>query len=225
LNTNKLCATLDYQYSDISRLEIALTHRSASSQNNERAEFLGDSILNFVIADQLFQLYPKATEGELSRQRARLVNKDSLAELARTLDLGSYLRLGSGELKSGGFRRDSILADTFEAVICSIYLDSNFDSARQFIIRVFDNRLNNLPAMDELKDPKTRLQELLQARKTPIPSYDILSVSGKQHAQIFEIECCIDTLNLKVAAVGQSRRKAEQAAAMKMLDQLAESKI
>ena len=214
-----LCRRLGYTFTDDALLRTALTHRSAAGTNNERLEFLGDSILNFVIAEALFEHYPKAREGELSRLRASLVKGDTLADAARAIELGDYLNLGSGELKSGGFRRDSILADALEALLAAIYLDSDFATCRALIRRLFGPQLAALPAADQLKDPKTRLQEALQARQQALPVYDVLAVSGEPHDQKFTVRCTIDN-GLVTVAEGASRRKAEQEAARQALRQL-----
>lgn len=215
-----LIGRLDYSFNNSDLLTEALTHRSVSSHNNERLEFLGDSILNFVIADALFRQRPDLREGDLSRLRASLVNGETLAEIARDLNLGDTIKLGAGELKSGGFRRSSILADTVESIIGAVYCDSDFDTSRTLILRLFNHKLKNLPDIDSLKDPKTRLQELLQSRRLPIPIYEVLSVSGKAHAQVFMIRCSIDELNCVTQAEGGSRRKAEQLAAQAAYEQV-----
>lgn len=215
-----LVGRLDYSFNNPDLLAEALTHRSVSAHNNERLEFLGDSILNFVIADALFRQRPDLREGDLSRLRASLVNGDTLAEIARELNLGDTIKLGAGELKSGGFRRSSILADTVESIIGAVYCDSDFDTSRTLILRLFDHKLKHLPDIDSLKDPKTRLQELLQSRRLPIPVYEVLSVSGKAHAQVFMIQCSIDELNCVTQAEGGSRRKAEQLAAQAAYEQV-----
>lgn len=209
-----------YQFKDASLLELAFTHRSYAKNNNERLEFLGDSILNCTIATELYLKYPDIPEGDLSRLRASLVDKDTLARLAREHDFGQYIRLGGGELKTGGWRRDSILADAMEAIFGAVYLDSGVVSAQSFITTVYDAILSDIPDINELKDPKTRLQELLQSQKLPIPSYSIVSVSGKSHEQQFTVECSVAEYNLNIQAVGTSRRKAEQAAARMVLDEL-----
>ncbi len=211
---------LEYTFNNASLLEEALTHRSFGSHNNERLEFLGDGILNFVIADELFQKHPELREGDLSRLRASLVNGEMLADIARELSLGDYIRLGSGELKSGGFRRSSILADTVESIIGAVYCDSDFENCRTLILRLFENKLNNLPDVDSLKDAKTRLQELLQSRRHSLPVYEVLGVSGKAHSQVFQVECKIDELDCFVKGKGGSRRKAEQVAAAGALDKI-----
>lgn len=208
-----LTGRLDYLFSDANLLDEALTHRSVGSRNNERLEFLGDGILNFVIADALFRQHPELREGDLSRLRASLVNGETLAEIARDLDLGDCIKLGAGELKSGGFRRSSILADTVESILGAVYCDSGFDACQTLILRLFDDKLKNLPDIDSLKDPKTRLQELLQSRRLSIPVYDVISVSGKAHAQVFMVRCSIDEIDCITQAEGGSRRKAEQLAA------------
>ncbi len=208
----KLCRKIDYQFKSIGFLELALTHRSASSQHNERVEFLGDGVLNFVIAEALYHNYPNATEGELSRYRATLVNKDTLAEIAKELNLGDYIRLGSGELKSGGFRRASILADGLEALIAAVLLDTGFESAKNLILNLFKNKIA-VVSEQKLKDPKSRLQEYLQSRKQNLPLYTVMSIDGDPHNQTFKIKCDIPELNIVVEGKGSSRRKAEQLAA------------
>ena len=208
-----LIGRLDYSFNDANLLDEALTHRSLGSRNNERLEFLGDGILNFVIADALFRQRPDLREGDLSRLRASLVNGETLAEIARDLNLGDCIKLGAGELKSGGFRRSSILADAVESILGAVYCDSGFDACQTLILKLFDDKLKNLPDKDSLKDPKTRLQELLQSRRLSIPIYDVLSVSGKAHAQVFMVRCSIDEIDCVTQAAGGSRRKAEQLAA------------
>jgi ribonuclease-3 len=216
LSLAKLCDILEYQFCQPQLLEEALTHRSFGGCDNERLEFLGDSILNLVIAAELFRSYPQASEGELSRLRASLVKGDTLARLARDIGLGDYLRLGSGELKNGGFRRNSILSDALEAVFGAVYLDAGFEICRDLILRLYEEGLNRLPAIDELKDPKTRLQEYLQARQQALPVYSVLAVTGAAHAQSFTVECSID--KLRTVARGTSRRRAEQEAARQALE-------
>lgn len=210
---SQLGERLQYSFKDESLLEQALTHRSAGSKNNERLEFLGDGILNFVIADALYQQFPSFTEGELSRLRAHLVNGETLADIARELKLGDCLRLGAGELKSGGFRRSSILADVVESIFGAVYRDSGFDECRQLILKLYHDKLKNIPDPQSLKDAKTRLQELLQSRKVAIPVYKVLRVSGKAHDQSFEVECLIESMGIATRDKGHSRRKAEQLAA------------
>ena len=219
---SSLSKQLGYKFSDAALLTEALTHRSVGSNKNERLEFLGDSVLNFVIADALFKSYPELREGDLSRLRASLVNGDSLAEIARELNLGDYLRLGSGELRSGGFRRSSILADAVEGILGAVYCDSGFSQCQSLILRLYHNKLNHLPHVDTLKDPKTRLQELLQSRKYALPEYVVTDVKGKAHAQIFYVECKVNELDYVSRSSGSSRRKAEQSAATTAFDQLKE---
>lgn len=209
----RLSKVLGYTFNKSDFLKTALTHRSASSNNNERLEFLGDSVLNFVIAEEVYTSYPDLPEGDLSRLRACLVNKEGLAKIAHDLDIGQYLLLGSGELKSGGYRRDSILADTIEAIFGAVYLDGGFDVCNQLIISLYKTQLKNIPDPSLLKDPKTRLQELLQSSKFSLPNYNLVGVNGKSHQQIFDIDCVIDELSIQSSGQGSSRRKAEQKAA------------
>ncbi|BAU58312.1 ribonuclease III [Halorhodospira halochloris] len=208
---------LGYRFNEIGLLQEALTHRSAAARHNERLEFLGDSVLNFVIAQEIFRRRPQDSEGSLSRLRASLVNRSTLAEIARGLNLGSHLRLGGGELKSGGHRRDSILADTLEAVIGAAYLDSDFYSVAAMVVALYRERLDSLPDEGLLKDPKTRLQEKLQSTRRPLPEYQVLDVSGRAHHQMFRVECrLVDSEQRSVGEAG-SRRQAEQQAAATML--------
>ena len=201
----------------------ALTHRSANHKHNERMEFLGDSVLGLVITNALYHHMPKATEGYLSRLRASLVNEGTLAEIANELLLGDFLRLGAGELKSGGFRRKSILSDTLEAVIASVYLEKGIDAAENFVLKIYTNRFNELPTEDALKDPKSRLQELLQSRKLEIPSYVLVATSGDDHRQVFTAECSIPSLSIQTKGVSSSRRKSEQQAALNAYESVKES--
>lgn len=212
--------TFGYTCRDDSLLEAALTHRSAGGAHNERLEFLGDAVLSCVVARLVFREFASATEGDLSRFRASLVSGESLAVIAAEIDLGSQLRLGSGELKSGGFRRKSILADALEALFGAIYLDGGFSAAEQVIERLFVPRLDRLPSAAELKDPKTRLQEALQAKGLPLPVYTVESTSGEAHNQQFEVSCNVAVLKLKAVASGPGRRRAEQAAASQVLEAL-----
>ncbi|WP_027706951.1 ribonuclease III [Zooshikella ganghwensis] len=215
-----LCKKLGYHFNDPSRILLALTHRSFGGQNNERLEFLGDSIVNFVIAEELFSRFQEAKEGHLSRLRARLVRGATLAEIAKEFGLGDYLRLGSGELKSGGFRRESILADALEAIIGAMYLDGGMEACRQCVLQWFESRLDQLTLEDTQKDPKTRLQEFLQSRQEALPQYDVISIEGEAHAQTFTIECNVSMLQDKTIGIGSSRRGAEQQAARKALEHL-----
>jgi ribonuclease-3 len=198
----------------------ALTHRSAGGDHNERLEFLGDAVLNCSVARLLYDAHPEADEGALSRLRATLVSGDSLALIAQQLGLGEHLRLGAGELKSGGFRRASILADTLEAIVGAIFLDSGYDSAAAAVARIMSARLQALPSADLLKDPKTRLQESLQAHGLAVPVYTLTAVAGDPHAQSFTVRCEVPVLELAAVGEGASRRRAEQWAATKLLDLL-----
>lgn len=198
---------------DSASFSQALTHRSASGKHNERMEFLGDSVLGLVITNALYHHMPKASEGYLSRLRASLVNEGTLAEIASELSLGDFLRLGAGELKSGGFRRKSILSDTLEAVIASVYLEQGMDAAKVFTLEIYTDRFEKLPSEDELKDPKSRLQEILQSRNYDIPNYRLISTAGDAHKQVFTAECEIQSLEIKTKGASSSRRKAEQQSA------------
>jgi ribonuclease-3 len=198
----------------------ALTHRSASGTHNERMEFLGDSVLGVIITEALYKYMPKASEGYLSRLRASLVNEGTLAEIAIEISLGDYLHLGSGELKSGGFRRKSILSDALEAIIASVFLQQGMNEAKKFVLTLFDERLQKLPAEDELKDPKSRLQELLQSRNYSIPQYELISTKGHAHRQLFTAECFIEGLKVRTQGISTSRRKAEQKAALFAFEQV-----
>lgn len=211
---------LHYQFKDLKLLNSALTHRSFDAQNNERMEFLGDSILSFVIAEELYSRFPTASEGELSRLRSYLVKGETLSEIAADLNLGDYLLLGQGELKSGGYRRPSILADGFEALLAAIYQDSDLDTCKAVILKLYSNRLNSPDLKDNLKDSKTQLQEYLQAMKVALPKYILQSQSGEQHCQEFVIECRVEAIEQSTTGQGGSRRRAEQMAARKMLKNL-----
>lgn len=211
---------IDYRFVNSSLLLTALTHRSHSSPNNERLEFLGDSILNAVIARQLYGRFPDVPEGDLSRLRANLVRQESLHQLALDLSLGSHLRLGEGELKSGGVSRPSILADALEAVFGAIWLDGGFESASLVISRLYENMLAGIVPGKPIKDAKTRLQELLQGKRLPLPRYTLQSTDGEAHAQVFNIVCEIDSMRMRTEGRGGSRRAAEQIAAEKALERL-----
>jgi ribonuclease III len=211
---------LGYEFREVSLLDSALTHRSAGGAHNERLEFLGDAILNCVVAMMVFREFPSSNEGDLSRFRATLVSGEALAAIAMEMNIGDRLIMGSGELKSGGFRRKSILADAFEAIVGAIYLDGGFDAARAAVEGVFVTRLSSLPSATDLKDPKTRLQEALQAKGLPIPQYHVESISGQAHHQIFRVSCHATALNVSAQGEGQSRRAAEQAAAKSLLAQI-----
>ena len=212
--------TLHYRFDDTRLFVQALTHRSANGDNNERLEFLGDAVLDFVISDAVFKLRPDADEGDLSKLRASLVKDTSLAKLAADLGIGEHLVLGSGERKTGGHRRESILADALEAILGAVFLDSGFDEAARIIGQVFEERLADLPHADDLRDAKTRLQEWLQARKLSLPEYDLVGVSGKAHQQKFSVSCTVTELSQTTAGESTSRRKAEQKAARSMLQVL-----
>lgn len=213
---DSLSRKLGYQFSRPDLLECALTHRSVGSNNNERLEFLGDAILNFLIADELYQRFPGASEGELSRARANLVRGSTLAILASAFELGNFLRLGPGELKSGGFRRESILAGTLESVIGAVYLDGGFDACRTLVLAIYKERLAVISPETHPKDPKTRLQEYLQAQKRPLPFYNVLAVEGEAHKQMFKVECIVEGIS-PCQGRGVSRRLAEQNAAQQAL--------
>ncbi len=204
---------IDYQFKNQSLLQQALTHRSHSSQNNERLEFLGDGVLNFIIAHQLYQRFPKLSEGDLSRMRAQLVKEPTLGEIALSLNLGDHLRLGEGELKSGGWRRPSVLADALEAIVGAVHLDGGFEAAEQMVIRLFAPLLEKLDPKAIGKDPKSLLQEHLQGWKMDLPEYKVLATEGEAHCQTFRVECHIGKLNITTSGEGTSRRAAEQQAA------------
>ncbi len=212
--------SLDYEFDDAGLLGQALTHRSAPGPNNERLEFLGDAVLDFVISEVVFRAHPLAPEGDLSRLRSSLVKDTCLAEIASEIGVGEHLILGGGERKSGGHRRDSILADAIEAIFGAVYLDAGFDAARVVIERAYGSRLEDFPPADELRDPKTRLQEWLQARQMGLPRYDLVEVTGEAHRQRFEVSCNIDGMDVSTRGHGTSRRNAEQRSAEKMLDNL-----
>lgn len=217
-----LSGRLGYAPLDATLFEAALTHRSASGRNNERLEFLGDAVLNLVAAERLYRLYPLATEGDLSRLRARVVSAEPLAAIALELGLGDVLLLGSGELKTGGFRRQSILADALEAVIGALYLDRGMDTARQVVEGLLESRIAAAPEPSELKDSKTRLQEWLQGRSQPVPVYEVESVEGPPHEQHFVVRCDVAALGGATRGSGSSRRRAEQDAAQQQLGRIGE---
>lgn len=218
-----LIRELGYQFTDQTLLILALTHRSRGSKNYERLEFLGDSILGFVIAEWLYKEFPDLAEGKLSRMRSALVRKETLALVARDLKLGSYLILGEGELKSGGFNRDSILSDTVESLIGAIYLDSDFSNSSDFIFSKFEKHLSSVSEMTSIKDAKSQLQEAMQKHAMELPSYTIIDTSGEQHDQQFSVECTLPDLNFTAVANAPTRRLAEQKAAESVLLQLFES--
>ncbi|MBT2116868.1 ribonuclease III [Dyella sp. LX-66] len=216
-------AKLTYRFRDPALAQLALTHRSAGKPNNERLEFLGDALLGVVVAELLYEAHPNASEGELSRLRAQLVNGQALALIARELELGDALKLGSGELKSGGYRRDSILADAFEALVAAVYLDSDFAQCREVVRGLFAERVAAIPRSS--KDAKTRLQEWLQARGWPLPHYELTDSYGEDHAKTFDVSCAIaEPMPLSAEGRGGSRRAAEQDAAEAVLRQLQETR-
>lgn len=216
----RLASTLGHEFSRQELLQQALTHRSFGSPHNERLEFLGDSVLNCVIATVLYQRFGAIREGELSRQRASLVRQEALARIAQSIDLGDYLHLGEGELKSGGSRRPSILADALEALFGAIYIDAGFEAARAAIERLYRPLLAEVDPERSGKDPKTALQEVLQGRKLPLPQYALVATRGEAHAQQFEVECGVPALGIRVKGRGGSRRAAEQDAARAALDRI-----
>ena len=211
---------LGYRFSDGDLLDLALTHRSASARNNERLEFLGDAVLGMVIANAVFRRRPDAGEGILSRIRSRLVRGETLSDIARELDLGALVRLGSGEVRTGAHQRSSILSNAVEAIIGAIYLDGGMAETERVILALYRDRLSQLPGEDELTDPKTRLQEWLQARGHHPPAYKVNNIAGAAHAQTFEVVCAVDALGITVAGHGASRRVAEQEAAARALERI-----
>jgi len=221
VNADKFCNLTGYQFRQQDLLEQALTHRSFSrSNNNERLEFLGDSILNLIISNHIYLRFTDADEGDLSRIRASLVKEESLAQIAMDIGLGDHIRLGGGELKSGGFRRASILSDALEALIAAIYLDSDYAQTEATVLRLYHGQLQTVDENANLRDPKTQLQEYLQARKMHLPRYQVEQTSGKSHNQVFTVSCNITDLELQSKGKGSSRKKAEQQAAQKLLDKL-----
>jgi len=209
--------SLAYQFSNPDLAQLALTHRSANAAHNERLEFLGDSLLGFIVAETLFTLNPQASEGELSRMRSALVNKNALAAAARSLGIGEYLQLGTGEANSGGSERDSILADTVEALIAAIYLDGGIDHCATFVKKISESKLAIDAAVTEQKDAKTRLQEILQAQGKNLPKYEVVEISGPPHEQVFHVSCRLESLGAESTGSGASKREAEQQAAKKIL--------
>jgi ribonuclease-3 len=220
VKVDQLQEQLGYRFGDARLLQQALTHRSHSTPNNERLEFLGDGVLNCIVAAELYMRYAALKEGELSRLRASLVREQRLHEIAAGLALGDHLRLGEGELKSGGFRRPSILADALEALIGAVFLDGGFDAARDVVLRLYSLLLENAGPTAVEKDPKTQLQEWLQSRRYALPQYSVLATRGAAHEQQFEVECLIRELDLRTIGTGTSRRLAEQEAARSAYDQL-----
>ncbi len=222
---NWLDKELQYSFTNIDLFNQALTHRSASKENNERLEFLGDAVLDFVVSEKLFILRPNASEGDLSKLRSFLVKETTLAALALELGLGEHLILGSGELKAGGFRRESILSDALEAIFGAVFLDQGFDAARKVINHLYSGRYSKLPELCDLRDPKTILQEWLQERKMPLPSYELSQILGKNHEQLFLVNCSISGESISTQGKSTTRRKAEQKAAQKMIKLLKEKRL
>lgn len=220
----RLEAGLGHRFADPAHAARALTHRSFAAPHNERLEFLGDSLLNCAVATILYQRFPQLPEGDLSRLRAQLVKQASLFEAAQRLGLGDLLRLGEGELKSGGFRRPSILADALEAVLGAVYLDAGFDAVRSAVGRLLAEPLDNASREPVHKDPKTALQEELQGRKLPLPRYTVLAIEGEAHDQTFSVECRVDELAIVAKGAGANRRAAEQDAAAQALAQVEAAK-
>ncbi len=221
MNAEQFYALTGYQFEQQDLLQQALTHRSFSRHNNnERLEFLGDSVLNLIISKHIYNRFFDADEGDLSRIRASLVREATLAEVARSIDLGEYVNLGGGELKSGGFRRESILSDALEALIGAIYLDSDYDSTERAVLTLFQTQLDSIDSAASLKDPKTRLQEYLQSQQQALPHYRVDKTSGKSHSQLFTVSCAIRGGEMQTRGSGTSRKKAEQQAADKMLQKL-----
>ena len=220
MTPNCLEQRLAYDFADRALLQAALTHRSHSSPHNERLEFIGDSVLNCVIALDLFARFPQLPEGDLSRLRANLVRQETLHQIAGQLDLGSVLRLGEGEMRSGGHRRPSILADALEAIIGATQLDGGFEAASRLVLNLYRDRLEAVVPGQQAKDAKTRLQEYLQGRRLALPSYTLVSTGGEAHAQQFHVVCEIPSLRLRTEGAGSSRRAAEQVAAQKAMETL-----
>ncbi|VFP79524.1 ribonuclease III [Candidatus Erwinia haradaeae] len=217
---HQLQKKIGYYFKNVELLQQALTHRSASRQHNERLEFLGDAILNYVIAHAIYQDFPHVNEGDMSRMRATLVRGYTLAEMARELNLGFYLYLGRGERKSGGYLRQSILSNTMEALIGGIFIDSNISIVEKVVLNWYSYRLNVISPGEKQKDPKTRLQEFLQGHRLPLPSYFVSHVQGSEHNQAFTIHCQVSGMKEPVVGTGSSRRQAEQETAKQALTKL-----
>lgn len=220
LERRRLCQRLGHQFQQPELLDQALTHRSFGGQHNERLEFLGDAVLGLIIGEALYRRFPALREGELSRLRALLVREQTLAELANEMAMGACLRLGGGELKSGGFRRDSILADALEAVIGALYLETGLATTSERVLGWYRSRLDSLTPATAVKDAKTRLQEWLQAKSLAVPRYEVTATEGAEHNQLFHVICHIDALSTQTRGSGNSRRKAEQQAAEQALKSL-----
>ena len=218
MDCDSIADRIGHAFGNPELLRQALTHRSHSASHNERLEFLGDGVLDCVIAAELFERFPQLAEGELSRLRASLVNQQSLFEIAERIELGAHLRLGEGELRTGGAHRPSMLADALEALIGAAFIDGGFEAARAVVVRLFGPALGAADPLALCKDAKTRLQEMLQARRAALPQYSVISTAGEAHAQIFRVECAIPELNIRTEGEGTSRRTAEQAAASRAFD-------
>lgn len=217
----KLVRQIDYTFNDVALLQQALTHRSAAKKHNERLEFLGDAVLGLVIAQRVYEKFPNLPEGKLTRMRSNLVKGETLAKVARELTLGELIKLGPGEMKSGGRRRDSILADAVEAVIGAIYVESGLEAATCTIDKLFHERIKALDPNIQIKDSKTQLQEYLQSKQFDLPEYKVIDIKGKDHAQIFTVKCDVSALKVHKIGAGKSRRIAEQEAAKQILESLA----
>ncbi len=217
---DKLQKNIDYKFKNISLLKKALTHRSVGKQNNERLEFLGDSVLGSIISRELFQRFPSIDEGQLSRLRSHMVRGQTLAKLAKGIKLSEQLILGQGELKSGGFRRESIQADAFEAVLGAIFLDSDYLTVNKVILKLYKELLDEANPDDSHKDFKTQLQEALQKRGSDLPQYDLIKTSGKDHNAVFYVRCSLTNENIKVEKSSKSIKRAEQACAEVILEKL-----
>jgi ribonuclease-3 len=223
IDFDKLQGLLNHQFSDLELARLALTHRSANKLNNERLEFLGDSLLGYIVAESLFELFPDASEGQLSHMRSNIVNKSTLAEIAQQLQLSEFIQLGAGELKSGGRQRESILADTVEAIIAAIYLDGGMDACKPLVRSWSEARMTVGTEKTLRKDSKTRLQETMQAQGLDLPLYEVTEILGEAHQQTFNVECRVSLLDLPVHGTGSSKRIAEQQAASRALKKLGES--
>ena len=216
----KLQKNISYQFSDIELLTKALTHRSVSKHNNERLEFLGDSVLGSIISEELYFRHSNIDEGQLSRLRSHLVRGNTLANLAKKLNISENLKLGQGELKSGGFRRESILADTFEAILGAIFLDSDYLTVKKVVLNLFSDLLNEVKSEESLKDFKTQLQEMLQKKGYDLPKYELLQTKGKDHNAVFYVSCHVEALKIKVEKNAKSIKRAEQACAKSILEEI-----
>jgi ribonuclease-3 len=218
MSLDSLVKHIDYPFSNPALLKQALTHRSFSGINNERLEFLGDGALNFIIAHQLYQRFPRLAEGDLSRLRAALVKESTLSEIALSLNIGDALKLGEGELKSAGWRRPSILADALEAIVGAVYVDGGYHAAEALVLKLFEEKLAIIDPKIIDKDAKSQLQEYLQGKKIELPDYKVVSIEGEAHAQTFKMECVIEKLHITTVGEGASRRVAEQQAAQLALE-------